>query len=466
MKKIIYIVLLASVFLFMPPLRGAIDTFNLNISLGFFAVALIVHLFQRNKNWFRLDIFFILGYAIFHFQWAAMLSIHDMTPQYPTFIMLRHYVNYGTWISVVGIIAWFFGYSFKNYKIEEKEKDNKFIFKIGYKKVFLFTMLLFALFVITAGRSYLNAELYKGGKGATSSSMYVLLLLSISTSILIVSVILNRNQKSKLLSWFMKSDKRVLGFIAIYALFFLYVGDRGGAIQVVFIFLTVFSSIVRPIVFKEFLLIVVSGAIILTFIGMGRGEDGDKNILEAGAEKTELNNGYDLTMELANSARTLYMSLGNIPKRRDYFYGKLWLSKALAIVPFSNSIYLKISKDKRYYISSSSYITYLRFGEYNKSGEGTSLVADIYLNFSLLGVLFFMFLLGIVIRRFQYELELNRNFYWIISAAIFSGFVFYISRDSLFSSVRAIIWGIIVAVLLVEWNTPKDLEKEKELKNV
>lgn len=454
MQIIAYVFLFISIFLFKPKIRGAVDTSSLSIFLLFFIIAFFTHVIsQRKRNWFRLDIIFLLGFIIVHFQWAIMITISNIYPAYiKNGIVSSDYINYGTWLSVIGIIAWFIGYRLINYKY--KRRIN---LSLNYKKILVFSIFLFFLFIFNAGKSYLTASAYKGVGGDPTGagiSVYIKLLLSVSTAVLIIASILNykgnyAKGRFRLFLWFIKSDKFFIIFIIAYISFFLLVGDRTGAINVTFIFLFLFSIRVRAIYFKELILIIMIGALILTFVGEGRSQKTNENIFLAGAKKTKITTIYDLTMELSNSVRTLYSSISNVPRFHDYFYGKLWLTRFLSLVPFAQKIYLKISKDKKYELDSEQYITYLRFGVNPRSGEGTSLIADIYLNFGLIGIIFFMFLLGIFFKKLQHELEIQSNYYWIIIAGMFSSVVFYMARAPLFESSRIIFWGVLMSVIFV-----------------
>lgn len=439
-------------FLFKPSFESSIDILKLFIYSSVFLFAVFIHLLsQKNKNWFRLDILFLLGFGVVHFQWAIMMSFGDITPVYILWGIgdIRN-MNYGTWLSSVGILVWFMGYAWLHSK-----KRNMVEYSIKYKKLFWISVILFILFIMMAGSGFLSGGIYKGqGGGSTGAgiSVYFQLLLSISILALTAVIILHKKNtfKSKTIVWFLGLDKKYLILAGSYILLFLSVGDRGAAVQLTITFLVLFGALVRPISLKEFSLIIVVGAIVLTLIGLGRSVETDENILVAGANKAEFTSNYDVTMELANSARTLYSGLSDVPEHHDYFWGKLWLGKFLAVIPLSQNVYLQLSGDKSYELGSAGYITYLRYGVRPPSGEGTSLIIDIYLNFGLIGVIFFMFLLGLFFKKVQNELNQQKSYYWIITAALLASTAFYMGRGSLFDVLRPILWGLVLATVFVK----------------
>ena len=454
--KYIYLSMLLLLFLFKPEFKTPIDSAKLTIYIIFFFIAITIHLLsQKDKNWFRLDVLFLLGFGIVHYQWAIMYSISNIDLRYLTYVRYGFvnldYMNYGTWLSTVGILAWFLGYSFF------PTKQKKIVhYKIKYIKLFWISLISFSFFLVFAGSNFLSGAIYKGEGGSANGvgiSVYFQLLFGISILALTAVVILDSKDKyqANIITWFTNLDKKYLLLAGAYVLLFLSIGDRGAGLQVTLAFLVLYGTLVKSISFKQFMLIITVGAIILTLIGLGRSSDSNENILLAGAKKATFKSNYDATMELANSSRTLYNSLANVPKEHDYFLGKLWLSKFLSVIPLFQKVYLELTGDKAYELGSASYITYLRFGLHPPSGEGTSLVADIYLNFGLIGVIFFMLLLGLFMKKLQNELNIQTNFYWIVAATLFASYVFYMGRSNLFVSLRPMLWGVFLSMLFVKY---------------
>lgn len=441
-------------FMFYPGFKGEINATYLVIYLLTFLFLVFIHLrSQKDKNWFRLDLLFLLGFSIVHFQWTAMLVLSNIDLNSISYVQYGsvdlRYMNYGTWLSTIGMVCWFIGYAW----LPTKNK-NDILYIIKYKNLFWVSLVLFVLFVMLAGNSFLSGGIYKGegGTGAGEGiSVYIQLLFSFSILVLTAAVILNSKSDKKLsiLSWLFKLDKKYLLLAGAYVLLFLSIGDRGVGMQVAFTFLVIFGSIVKAISLKKFSAIIIVGAIFMTLVGLGRSDDTGENILIAGANKFEFSSSYDITMELANSVRTLYTALDNVPEDHNYFYGKLWLGRLLSVVPFAQSVYLQLSGSNEYELGSAGYITYLKFGTNPPTGEGTTLIADIYLNFGLIGVIFFMFLLGVFFKKLQNELNTQQSFYWIVFAGIFASITFYMGRGSLFDSLRPILWAAVLAILFV-----------------
>lgn len=451
--RLFFILLLLVLFFVKPEFESVTDPGLLGIYIFIFFTAIFIHLFSEwdNKNWFRLDVIFLLGYGIVHFQWPIMSAISDIYPEkYAKVSMTSYQVNYATWLSAVGIVSWFLGYSL----LAKKTVPDTVRYSFNYKKLLWLTIILSGLFLSTAGSDYLSGGIYKGSQGTgvgEGVSVYFQLLLSISIIVLTAVVLLDKkdNFDTNSIAWLLNLDKKYL-FISIgYVLLFLSIGDRGAAIQVIFAFLILFGSLIRSITLVELIVISIIGGLLLTIIGLGRSAyDGD--ILSSGLDNLEIMSGYDITLELADSIRTLHSTLATVPGYHDYFYGKLWLDRLLSVIPLAQNIYLQLSEDVTYEMSSAGYITYLKYGLNPTSGEGTSLIADAFINFGLAGVLICLFLLGMFFKKAQNELRLQQNYYWMIIAALLGSIAFYLGRGSLLDPFRLIVWGMGLSYFLVK----------------
>ncbi|WAK01563.1 O-antigen polysaccharide polymerase Wzy [Methylobacter sp. YRD-M1] len=452
--RLTFVLLLFVLFFVKPAFEDVTDPTILIVYIFIFFAATFIHLLSKidNKNWFRLDVIFLLGYGIVHFQWPIMFSISGIYPEPLSKVsMSSFHVNYGTWLATAGLVSWFLGHSFVTLKTVPSVAE----FSFSSKKLFWLTVILLGLFLSTAGADYLSGGIYKGSQGTgvgEGSSVYFQLLLSISILVLTAINILNKKREynSNVVAWILNVDKKYLLLFIGYVLLFLSIGDRGAAIQVVFAFLILFGSLIRSITFIELIIMSILGALALTLVGLGRSAMDGQNILSSGLDNFEMSSGYDITLELANSIRTLYATLAAVPEYHDYFYGKLWLDKILSIIPFAQNIYLQLSEDVPYEINSAAYITYLKYGLNPPSGEGTSLVADIFINFSLFGVLFCLFLLGMFFKKVENELKIQRNYYWMIIAALLGSMAFYLGRGSLFEPFRYIVWGLGLSYFFVK----------------
>tara|TARA_R110002033_G_scaffold143959_1_gene182055 strand:+ start:5618 stop:7003 length:1386 start_codon:yes stop_codon:yes gene_type:complete len=454
--KYILFFLLIFLLILRPEVRSNINANILNLYLISFLSMVVLHLYIESKiyrNWFRIDVFFLLGFTIVHFQWLIMYRFSNLIPKNLTRIWIDDdYLNYGTWLSVIGGVSFLLGY----WSLNKIKKNTKPLLNFNYTKLLYFTIALFALFLLSVGSGFFSGARYIKGESYTPGglSSYIKILFSISLTLLTVFVVLNNknSHKKSFLRWMMALNKSYLILVLVYVITFLAAGDRGGPISLILTLFILIGSFVRPFKLKELVLAIVVGASLMTIISLGRGVDSNNNILESGYENLELNSGYDFTLELANSVRTLYTSVSQVPMNHDFFYGQLWSGNVLSVVPFAQTVYVQMLGVDNEYLGSAEYITFLTFGKNPRSGEGTSLIADIYLNFGPVGVVLLMFVLGFILKKLNLNLLVSNDLRWIIVAAIFGGVSFYLGRSTFFVMLRPVIWSFPLTYFLIRKN--------------
>ena len=459
-----YIICLALLFWMKPEAYEPINPNYIYLISVIFLCAVTLHFLTGERgNWLRIDLFFVLGFTIVHFQWPIMYSFSNILPEKYWDIFVDDYlINFTTWLSALGGICFLTGYSL--YKPKKKKLPRVFDSNYNYKKLLLFTAIVFALFLLFAGKNFLTGGIYKGEGGSQAGggiSKYIALLFQVGLT-LTTGLIIYKNKckyRGNLLKWFLGFNKLYLAVVVVYVVLFMLIGDRGGPLTLILTILLLVGSFVRKFKFHEVVIITMLGGIIMTLIGLGRSEASGLDIFDAGSEKFEVSSGYDTTLELANSVRTLNATVAEVPDKHDYFYGALWVTQLLSPIPFAQSIYMDIMDLEWFEIDSSGYITYLVLGKYPTWGLGTSLIADIYVNFGLIGIVFFMFVLGLFIKRLSIELKNPSDYKWFIMAITIGGVSFYYSRSNYLMSFRDIIWGFLFFKLMVK--TRKVIKKKR-----
>lgn len=456
-KNIVFIIILFSIvcLFIQPDFKSIMDTSLIYMYSALFLIIMIIHLFIEKStfkgNWFRIDVIFLLGFLIVHFQWPIMYSFSRITPENIDRVWVNEaYVNYGVWLCLLGGLAWFLGYHISKLRPNRKET----IFQINYRKLLNFTIVLFVLFLLTAGRNFYTGGIYKGYGGSDSGegiAAYIQLLFSVCIIILTATIFIGNKHKyqGNLYRWILSLDKKFLLLISVYIILFLSIGDRGGPIQLMLAIIALISYFFKPVKLSGLIGLIAIGGIILTIIGIGRKIDDDGHTIVKGAKEFQLETPYETTLVLANSVRTLFYALEEVPENRDYFYGKLWVGGILGPVPFLNSIYLDLTNQKNRDINSSYYITYIVYGDNAPSGEGSSMMADIYLNFGSIGVFIVMFFVGHLLKRLNIELYNGRNYKWMIVAVIFSSILLSWNRGSFLQFIRPVIWSLIILKVMV-----------------
>lgn len=433
-----------------PEVSGAT---NIELVAGYVFVALAtitIHFtLYKNVNYFRTDVLFLFGYLIVNFQWPIMLAISRVDEaSYSQLSRISTHVNFGTWLSLLGLLSWMTGFWSFKYSFTPKKIHLQKKYKLGFRDLRNFSLLLFILFLLTAGTEFYSGAIYKIGGSADAISglaayIYTVFHVSIITLTGVVVYSTKDQYKDNFFRWILGFDKIYLSIVGLYCAIFFFVGDRGGPVQVLMAFFLLYGSIIKPVSFWKFLVLAVIGISAMYEIGNLRG--GEMNA-QANSDGNFL---YDVTVSLASSARTLYIAIDYVHNVDDLFFGKLWLGNIFGIFPFLQKLYISLTGEPAYLLNSASFVTYLRHGLNAPTGEGTSLIGDIYLNFGEPGIVFFMFWLGYLIKRVQDIVEAARGVEGAVIGAGVGCVVFYMSRATLLTPLQTTAWGLVMVYFLV-----------------
>ncbi|SHK25428.1 oligosaccharide repeat unit polymerase [Rubritalea squalenifaciens DSM 18772] len=454
-----------------PDLVSSFDPLRVSLLTGLTVASVLTEwcIYGRQKNFFRLDVLFILGFFIVHFQWPLMFLFGVEMRKMSVEASISS-INYGTWLSALGLIAWNAGWGAFTFKKQPRKR----IIKVEYKKLKIAFVLLFVLFLITAGRDYLTGAIYRGeleggdySGAAGGIASYIQLLLGLVLAVLLayfmpMSGAYIRNGRG----WWGKVDKFIPIAVAGYIFMYLAVGDRGGAVQAASVVLILYGVFVKPITAKQFIILALVGAFVLTVIGWGRSsldEKGKRNIIEAGIEKIQERDDqgfYIYTLTLADSVTCLHGSIADVNSSGGIYWGKLWRGDIFSLVPLLGKYTMTTFGLKNHDVSSSGRLTYLSFGEDSKIGSGSTIIADLYHNWGTAGVVIFMFALGVLYQRVTQGIVRREGFKWVVMAAALATVAFYSSRAGYLIFLRPLVWTYLIAKFCTTVKTLSSSEGE------
>lgn len=414
--------------------------YNFSISLVYFFLLVFFFLWHRkfDKNWMRFDVIFLLGYTIVHFQVPFFASI-GIEPPRPYYIWInKEVVNYATWMSVVAINMWMFGYSLvlKKYNIKELLRPNdirKNFLTLDYS-----ILILFFGFIATVGSAFLRGVYDVDTWGI--ASVYILLVLQILIYIRIVYFFIGLpiNSSVKKIAKSLVRNK-VFAFVVLsYFILFLLSGSRGEILQLVLVTVLCYSLFIKSLSFKFIVISAIVGSVIFTIIGLGRVNSvnnlNDQGIFETGySALTDVDNkkGVAPTNELASSVRIQYRAIDTVPQSDPYLYGQTYVTGLFGIVPFASGHVVRTFDIDTRYQGSSNYFTFIGQGPYPTYGEGSEILGDIYINFGIYGVFIVMLSFGILSGKI-YSGAMSSNTKYILLYAVLVVSAITINRASLF----------------------------------
>lgn len=442
MFQVFYFFLALIIFVLKPELYSDFS-FNYNFFLGLTYLVLIsVFLLDqrlKNKNWLRFDLIFLIGYTIVHFQIPFLASI-GVEPTRPDFVWLnKDVVNYATWMSLVAINFWILGFTFflNRKKLEIQNQD----FIINYNLFDIILLIFFIGFLSTVGRNFLSGAYDVNSWGGEAT--YFLLVLEVLLYLRVLYFFKALKSNKSIVSIFREllKYKIFLHVILCFTVLFFLTGSRGEVLRILLVIAFAYSIYVKKISFKFILISIIIGSFIFTIMGLGRGRDaaqlGDQSLLQRGyTVLQETDKRSNFTDELATSVRIQYRAIDTVPLSHSYLYGVTYIGTLVGVVPFASGFIIDSLNIPYCYQGSARFFTCLGQGNNITYGEGSEVLADLYVNFGLYGTFFFMFLFGALAGKSTTGVN-QRNFNYIViytvllitALSINRGTILYIYKD-------------------------------------
>jgi oligosaccharide repeat unit polymerase len=408
-------------------------------------------------NYFNFHSLFLISYFCVNFIYPVFLYPQNKA-YFPVFKLAfnEDIITRSTALALLGIISYFVGVVFTK---KESAKGIKSNYEILSPKslVFFFTffsLFFFLLILLNSWRGIIHGQFGSTGQ----DNQYLLVLFQISYECALMVEMFNSREKFRgnFISFILNFNKPLLFIGALFTLLFFRVGDRGPVIQLILIFLVLYSTFIAKIKFRRFIFIVVIGMLVLTFISYARTKSTDlalkKNTISdyfnRGFSRMNLNSVFDLGMDLIINNRNLYVGV-QYADDEGLSYGKNMFHYLFAPIPrlpiFMTKLFFNSTPTE---LSSGHIITTLSLGPKATYGLGTNLIADLYMSFGVPGVIFFMLFLGYFIRKIQIYSQSRYNFSALITYLIMISFSLYLPRASIFSPLRFILWAVFLYYFL------------------
>ena len=420
--------------------------FNLICGIIFILSICRLKSLQMEKNYFDFETIFLLSYFFCFFVYP--IFIYVINPEY--FFMFsfefdHDKINKGTALALVGAEAFILGSNICYTKYDNKIQSNDNIISIPRKFVHTITVFLFMLFIVSGGYDSYKS-LYSNGNTVSGIYSYIIILfvsvyiLSVSSEFIEVKEItLNKNiPPSKSLS------KLFLLFIFISSLIFISAGTRTVMLQMLLSYIGLYTLFFHRINLKKFVFMSISGAVILTSITFTRT-----------GNQVSIVSFWDLFMDLIINNRSTYFAL-SFTEDYGYTYGVSMLGYILKCIPFSQGIVCNIFGINEKAITSAMIVTRETLGDSPELGLGTNIIADIYMAFGFIGVLFLMFILGYYSKK-SYLYSIKGHVYYLFFYTSILSVAIYMVRSEYFYSLNLILWSFILYNIYKHYNKKSEL---------
>lgn len=447
--KIYYYILIISILTLTLLIPDKVSQFDSNYQMILVLIsllnALIFFKFNNNfiKSFLRFDVLFIITFFIVHFQ-IIIINYFGIPPKRGMLIWINlNAVNYATWLSAISLNIWFLGYYMYSSKwVLRTKPKKKYLIQFQYLDISI--TLLFLLFIYLVGKSFLSGS-YNGVSNWGAGAVYINMILKYLLALRIIYFWINNDHIFSINT--LNNNKLFFINLLSYAILFLSVGSRSPILYLAIVFLGSYSVFQHHINLKKLIVLLIISSFAFTIIGLGRSQDSstiNQNIVEVGyTAYTKNENNTNNTDELASSIRILYRAIDVVPAKHPYLYGVPMTLSIIGIIPFGGSFVLNLVDLPKYYSSTPLFFTYLGQGNNVSYGEGSELIADLYVNLGTTGVIIVMFIFGYIISIFTNEVFFKESYKYKIVYIVLLFFAIYINRDFLFSILKPIIWILV-----------------------
>lgn len=452
-----FLIILLILYAFLPyQYDNDLELTILGITIASTIVFFISNDIRRSLNLaFRPIILFIISFHIvfFQFYYDLVLGIKDISN---ISFLSPELINKCTILSSIGLCVFYIGASLTEYKCVQSTRTHNTTKQIDtqpYKIIFIFSTILWLIYnvEICLSGAY-SQEMLEQSAGTLVNYSNILFTVASITLISTITYNLHNIRCNSIYEYLKPFGVVPLLCILIYVLLTLNLGDRG---PIITILCSLFGGYVisakQRISLVKFIIIIVIAASISSTIGMARRVAGNSMIdkmqmIEADPSETCI----PITAELASSQKTLQYAVDNVPSKHDYLYGSFQLRNILSTIPFSSRITSSFLDSHWKYQSSDFFITYLIQGNFYTYGNGTSLIADLYLSFGLIGIIIGMLFLGVVIKKIERKvfLDPNASIYNIVLYISFCGYAIIEARSGLLSPINYIVFSIILTYII------------------
>lgn len=429
---LLIVLLIALGIYFFTPMRGIV---SMPLFYTCFSLMLISNYIyfkgKKKSNYLDFDTIFIVVYCLVGFSTTFFYNNYEVfRAVFLGFPVDEGYINKGNLLFLIGLLSYMLG---SLIPIQIKKITKKpFVIKTNFLVVFVF--ILVVSFIGLGGIEYYRSEYNDSVKGGDAGLVkYILLLLVTTAMALIGTEFYNKKiNESYKISWF-----------AFGALFFLIctllvIGNRTAASQILLPIICLYAFFFKNINFKKFLIFILVGIPFMWFFQQ----------IRTNQVSFELSNPIMLILDLTIPMKNTYTALDYV-EINDYTYGESMIYNISGVIPFLPSVisenYPKIVEGSAELLTGYTYLNHYTPDDF-QIGLGTTIIADIYLAFGVIGVIILMFFLGKYINILTYK-SAFLNYYSIIILTGFLGNAIFIVRASYFHPLRFIVWALLLATL-------------------
>lgn len=441
-----------------PELRGPINTGYIRFYIILCLIAYVPYVLTIHRTtmqWMSFEILFATSFLVAHY--VIPLNILLGIRVDPYILTSTVSINYATWLTTVGFLSYMLasllfcrGQKFRSAYMINSDKpyiSQAKMYKLIQKVSAILFALAFASFLFLAGDDFYSGN-YKGTENWGSGASYFNLLVKYAAYIwMYVTVRREVSGHRRNFARFLKGHFLMALGIVCFLFLMLSSGDRNVVLEMTLFTLSLYSFYVKPLTFSRVAFYGFLGLLTFLVVGIGRRvtsvEGG--NVFVRGIEQMKSNEADENSSELIGCPRLTYRAVDKFPRQFDFLYGKSMLADIVQSIPFAS----RTSKSFARMTSSTYIFTYIGQGVNPTYGEGSEIIADIYISFGSYGVGILMFLLGIVSTCLSRTVGVSTKDFLQIFYLILISFSVYINRAPYFTFLQTLIHVIVLFTIIM-----------------
>lgn len=433
-RVILFLLLIISLlmYLFCPKqMTVSMPLFYATFGLAVISVAVFM-INKKKTSYIDFDTLFIFVLFLISFLSTFFYGKSYFRALFLGFEFNTDYINSGSLLSLIGIQSYCLGSTkVHSSRYRQDVKVKSITHKvIGTNGLFFCVLIGMFLFFLTGGWAYYQM-IYKNGAGGDSLCVYILLITIVFAIVLVATEFYNSEIDHRY-----HISKYSVAVVCLFCFVLLYLGNRTAASNILLPAIGLYALFKKRVSIKIFIVFML-----IAIFSMWIFQNVRSNV-EVESEKL---NPIMIFTDLTIPSRTIYEAMDYVDDY-GFTYGKTMVTGMVAVVPKLAS-FLNMSESGSAEVLTNETYDKLHYRG-SRTGLGTTVISDIYLSFGLVGVVILMYFLGLFVSVSQKK-ALQLNYYGIIIySALLSNSVF-LARSSFTYPVRNIVWGLVVAMLVV-----------------
>lgn len=388
---------------------------------------------KKKTNYFDFDTLFILLLAVIGFAYSVF--IYDESEPFNIAFSLSFDVKFiptGTILFVIGLQSYYWGsLAVRENKQKEKALDITKIVPINNTALSIIVIFLCIAFILSGGVQFYRSIYYFNNNAAEPG--LVLQLMSLLHAFAITAIA--TEFYNKLIDKEHRISLILVLSISIVILLMLYAGNRTLASQLALPIAGLYTLYFKDIGKLKFLIFVLIGTLLMWLIQFTR----------VGEQVESVEKGSQFIRDLTIPTRSTYSCMEYV-EQFGHTWGKNLLGGLIGIIPSLERVLVaNFGVDPRS-LGSAEVLTDYTLGPDPYVGLGTNIIADLFLSFDIVGVIFFMFLLGYFVSWSQYKARMISYYSMIVYACIMS-FAVFLERTTFTHPAKLLVWSLIIGVI-------------------